>query len=306
MKVSALCSVCFALILVATMCGPLMAAPSVSFEGAAPTTYKLGKTTIYTIQDVARAMPVNIFSGADAEKIRSLAPDGTAPSSVYVFVIKTGGKVILVDTGYGKADNPKSWLLTKLALVGVKPQDITHVLFTHLHGDHVGGLAWDGKAAFPNAEVLVSAPEKDYWLDPETLKTNPGRKGNIELIQTNFALYDGKVKTFAFGDTVLPGITSVAAVGHTPGHTAFLLESGGKRVLFWGDIVHAAALQFPDPRISAQYDMDVPKAVAARIVFMEMAAQKKIPVAGAHLPAPGVVRVKTGKVKGEYIYTMGM
>ncbi len=79
MRASVLCSMCCTFGLVFAFCGTLMAAPSVAFEGAAPTTYKVGKATVYTIQDVARAMPTRIFSGADAEKIRSLAPDGTAP-----------------------------------------------------------------------------------------------------------------------------------------------------------------------------------------------------------------------------------
>ncbi len=274
--------------------------------GAAPGKYAVGKATVYSLQDVARDMDTSIFSGAPAETISKLAPTGKAPSSVYVFLIKNGGRTILVDTGFGKRENPASQLLAKMAAVGVKPEAVTHLLLTHLHGDHVGGLAWNGKAAFPNAEVLVSAPEKEYWLDPATLEKNPGRKGNIDLIRTNFALYGSKVKTFTLGDTVLPGILSVASAGHTPGHAAFLLESGKDRMLFWGDIVHAAALQFPDPKICAQYDMDAPGAVAARLAMMDLAARGNMPVAGAHLPAPGVGRVKTGKEKDTFVYTPGM
>ncbi len=274
--------------------------------GAEPGKYEVGKATVYSLQDVEREMDASIFSGAAPEKIRQLAPTGKAPSSIYVFLIKSGGNTILVDSGYGKPENPASQMLAKLNAVKVKPEEVTHVLLTHLHGDHVGGLSWNGKAVFPRAQILVSAPEKDYWLSPDTLAKNPGRKGNIELIKANFALYDGKIQSFALGAEVLPGISSVPAVGHTPGHTAFLLDSGGKRMLFWGDIVHAAALQFPDPKICATFDMDVPGAIAARVALMELASHKKMPVAGAHLPAPGVGRVAAGKVKGSFAYTPGM
>ncbi len=301
MRIALLLAFCFSFLLFTSK-----AAQAAPFEGAAPSKYTVGKATVYSLQDVAREMDASIFTGIDQDAIRKLAPTGKAPSSIYVFLIKNGGNTILVDTGYGRRENPASQLLAKLAAIGVKPGEITHVLLTHLHGDHVGGLSWDGKAAFPKAEVLVSTPEKDYWMAPDTLAKNPGRKANIDLIKSNFALYDGKIKTFALGETVLPGIISVPSVGHTPGHTAFLLESGGKHMLFWGDIVHAAALQFPEPKICASFDMDQPAAVAARIAMMDLAAKKKMPVAGAHLPAPGVGRVKEGKAKNTFIYTPGI
>jgi glyoxylase-like metal-dependent hydrolase (beta-lactamase superfamily II) len=266
----------------------------------------VGKAMVIPLQDVDRTMAASLFSGPDMSRIKALGPDGSVPSSIYAFLIKSGGNTILVDAGYGREDNPRSRLLEKLAEAKVRPEAVTHVLLTHLHGDHVGGLAWKGKAAFPNATVLVSAEEKAYWLDEETLKQFPGRKGNIDLIKACFALYGDKVKTFTFDGDVLPGITVMAARGHTPGHTAFLLASEGKMMLFIADLVHGAALQFPDPRICAQYDMDAPQAVAARLAFMELAVHKKIPVAGAHLPPPGVGRVLAGKDKGSFVYKPGL
>ncbi len=302
MKILFACAACAAVVLAQGFLYPASAAPA-AMEGAAPVTFKVGKATVYSLQDVERRMSVETFKDAGMEKLKKLAPEGSVPSSVYVFLIRSGKTLALVDTGYGKAADPKSWLLPKMAAIGVKPQDITHVLLTHLHGDHVGGLAWEGKAAFPNAEVLVSDVENAYWTNPETLKTNPGRKANIELIMANFAMYPGKIKTFPLGGDVLPGITSVAAVGHTPGHSALLLESEGARMLFWGDLVHGAALQFQDPTICAVYDMDKPKAVGARIALMDLAAKRNIPVAGAHLPAPGVFKVKAGKAKDTFSCT---
>ncbi len=267
--------------------------------------YTVGDALVISLPDTVRDMPVEIFKGAPAEEIQKLAAGGI-PSSIHAFLIKANGLIILADTGNGKADNPKSWLLPKLAEAGVNPAEVTHVLLTHLHGDHVGGLAWEGKAAFPNAQVLVSAPEKDFWLSPDTLAKFPNRQANIDLIKKNFALYDGKVKTFAFNESPLPGIKALDASGHTPGHTAFLLESKGKSLLLWGDLVHGASLQFANPAICANFDMDPAKAVESRVKFMEMASRSKIPVAGAHLPPQAVGMVKAGSAKGAYTYTPGM
>ena len=270
--------------------------PGASPDKVTPARYEIGQATVYALQDVVRAMSVDIFLGTTAEDIKKLAQSDNipVPSSISAFLIKMGDRLILVDTGLGQSDAPKSMLLEKLVQRGFQPEQVTHVLLTHLHGDHVGGLAWEGKAAFPNAQVLVGKDERDYWLSTQTLKKNPNRKGNIELIKHNFALYGDRVKTFAFDQEVLPGIKALSAVGHTPGHTAFMLTSQDKEMLFWGDLVHGAALQFSNPQISASYDMNAQQAVATRKNFMEMAATRGIPVAGAHLPLSSVIKVDRG------------
>ena len=271
--------------------------PEVSQEKTtAPTQYTIGRTTVYALQDIERSMPVDIFLGASSEEIKNLALSDSipVPSSISAFLIEMGERLILIDTGMGQSDAPRSMLMDKLRKGGFPPEQITHVLLTHLHGDHVGGLAWEGKAAFPNAQIFVSKDERSYWLSPETLRKNPNRKGNIELIQRNFALYGTKVRTIAFDQEVVPGIKALSAIGHTPGHTAFILTSQGQEMLFWGDLVHGAALQFANPQISANFDMDIKQAVATRQSFMEMAAERGIPVAGAHLPSPGIIKVGKG------------
>ena len=267
--------------------------------------YAIGDALVISLPDAVRNMPVEMISGAPAEEIHNLARNGI-PTSIHTFLIKTGSYVALVDTGNGKMDEPKSWLLPKLAQAGVDQGEVTHVLLTHLHGDHVGGLAWDGKAAFPNAQVLVSAPERDFWLSPDAPAKLPARKDMIELVQATIALYEGRVKPFAFGDAPVPGIKALDASGHAPGHAAFLLESGGKKLLLWGDAVHGAVLQFPNPSICISFDMDMPKAIQTRRNLMEMAMQDKIPVAGAHLPAQAVGMVKAGPGSGSYIYSPGL
>ncbi len=258
----------------------------------APRAYRVGEVRVDPLLDVDRGMPVSIFSGASPEVTAALAPSGEAPSGIYAFVVRRGDRVILIDTGFGKADNPQSLLGRSLGQAGLRPEDVTHVLLTHLHGDHVGGLAKDGKAAFPNALVFVSEPEKNFWFDDAALAEQPDKLPGAGLARRNLGLYGDRVRTFRFGQEVVPGITAADAVGHTPGHTAFLLESRGEKMLFWGDTVHAAALQFPHPEICASFDMDKEQATTSRRRLMRMAAEENIPVAGAHFPAPAVGRVE--------------
>ncbi len=273
---------------------------------AGPQKFMVGKMEVIPLLDEARDMPVGIFRGADAAKMQALAPGGKAPSGIYGFLIRTGDQVILVDTGFGRSEAPQSLLLQSLKGAGTAPEAVTLVVLTHLHRDHVGGLVWKGKAAFPKAAVLVGDIERDFWLNEAARAKDPGRMENAVLARDNLGLYGDRVAVFSFGDEIVPGLTAVAAIGHTPGHAVFMLESDGERMLFWGDTTHGAVLQFPDPAICASFDMDMPKAVETRKALMKLAAEQNIPIAGAHLPQPGIGRVGQGEAPGTFTFTPGM
>jgi glyoxylase-like metal-dependent hydrolase (beta-lactamase superfamily II) len=198
--------------------------------------------------------------------------------------------VILVDAGYGGAGPGESLLADAMKKAGLAPEMVDLVLLTHMHGDHIAGLVENGRRVFPKAGVWASAPEADFWLSD---KPGRGQKAHALLAQKVLAAYGTDfLPPFSFGQEVAPGITALDASGHTPGHTVFLLESGGQRLLIGGDLIHAAALQFPDPSASPTYDMDPVKAAEARKKYLEMAAKENIPLAGMHLPAPALGRVK--------------
>ena len=276
--------------------GILLFAPTTPFA-ASGESFTVGKVRVTALQDMPGEMDISIFRGADEAVMKPLLPSGKAPAGVNVFLVQSDSGNMLVDTGYGtNAAERKSALPELLSLYGLSPESVDTVLLTHMHGDHIGGLVSDGKPFFPNAAVLVSKKELDFWTAPQTLADKPGLANNIRMVETMCKVYGDKVKAFGFEETVVPDITALAALGHTPGHTMFLLESEGEKMLFWGDLVHAAALQFAHPEICAIYDMYMPGAIQTRRAVFEKAAQENLRVAGAHLPFPAVGKVS--KIEG--------
>ena len=263
--------------------------------------FTVGKATVWAIADSIGERDMALFPNAAPALITKHVPSGKAPTATMVFVVKINDQIVLVDTGHG---NASSQLVNGLTKVGIAPETVTLVLLTHLHSDHIGGLVKDDKMAFPHAKVMLSKPERDFWYSEEGMAAFPARKAGFESARRILNLYGDKVSTYAFGDTIIPSIVALDSTGHTPGQTCFLLESAGQKLVFWGDLVHAAALQFPRPELNASFDMD-PSAAATRKRYMEQAAAEKLPVAGAHLPFPGISRVEAGP-DGGFVYKPGL
>jgi len=160
-----------------------------------------------------------------------------------------------------------------------------------MHPDHVGGLATDGKPNFPNAIVRADKHDADYWLSAETLaKADEGSKGFIQGAQAMLGPYvqAGKFKPFEGDTELVPGVRAHAAYGHTPGHTVYVVESNGQKLVLWGDLIHVAALQFPDPSITIKFDSDSKAAMAQRKKAFADASKNGYWVGAAHLPFPGL------------------
>jgi glyoxylase-like metal-dependent hydrolase (beta-lactamase superfamily II) len=166
---------------------------------------------------------------------------------------------------------------------------------THLHGDHIGGLLRDGKPAFPNADLYLSQAEYDYWINNEQ---NQAR--NVLIA------YKDKVKLFVPEElgskkaNLFPGFQGITAYGHTPGHTAYLIESNESKLLIWGDIAHVMAIQIPIPEVAVTYDSDAKQAIEYRKKILDYVSKNKIPVGGMHIIFPAIGNIKSAQEGYEF------
>jgi glyoxylase-like metal-dependent hydrolase (beta-lactamase superfamily II) len=264
---------------------------------------KVGAYEVTVLNDGSAALPTKYFSG-DADGAVKLLQNAFAPSTEVApttfnaWLINTGDKLILVDTGYSNAIGPKAGHLPKtLAAAGVNPSDIDAVVITHVHPDHcLGLLTPDKQIAFPNATVHVNGDEYVWWLEGD-VKIPEGKPFFKDLFEGGRAAFKPyieakKVQTFKDGAELAPGVVAVLAAGHTVGHTMVrIAPSGGDQLLLWTDIVHSTALQFPEPERGIAFDFDPPKAIATRKKVMDMVATDRMLIAGTHIGFPGVGHV---------------
>lgn len=211
--------------------------------------------------------------------------------SVNGFLVNTGAKLVLIDTGTGGGAPTAGKLLSNLRASGYEPEQVDDIFITHMHGDHIGGLTKDGKAVFPNATVHASRQEGDYWLSEAKMGAAPAaqKRGFQQAIATLKPYVEAKhLQLFAGDVEVVPGISSVNAFGHTPGHTMYLVTSRDEHLLLWGDLMHVAAAQFPDPAVTINFDSDSPSAERVRVKTFAEVAAKGYMVGGAHLSFPGL------------------
>ncbi|HEY1935228.1 MAG TPA: MBL fold metallo-hydrolase [Acetobacteraceae bacterium] len=226
---------------------------------------------------------------ADAERMHRERFRHVPPRlSVNMFLLHTPDRLVLVDAGCGSAMGPTVGLLAaNLAVMGVDPGEVDTVLSTHLHPDHVGGLVdAEGRAVFPNAELVVHAAEPRFWGDDAVLaKLSDQDRQFMELARATMRAYGNRMREITGGE-VLPGITAIPEPGHTPGHTGYLLASGGDSLLIWGDVVHLPGVQFARPDAGMGFDVDGAQAIATRRRIFDMAATDRLRVAGMHLDFP--------------------
>ena len=300
---------------VATTSVALMATPTSAVAAAAPQKVQVpgyyhmafGPMQVTALYDGYVDLAPKLLKGASAKTLQSLMArmfqESTkgVQTAVNGFLVNTGDRLVLVDTGAAGCFGPTLGnIAANLKASGYKLEDVDAVLLTHLHPDHVCGVAdAAGKPLYPNATVYASQGEADFWLNKDVMASKPdGMKPFFEMAQKAVAGYQaaGKFKTFKAGDDLLKGVQVVPTPGHTPGHTSFLLSAGDKQLLLWGDIVHNHATQFARPEIAIEFDVDSPKAIATRKALFKRAAHDKLWVGGAHMPFPGIGHVgKDGK-----------
>jgi glyoxylase-like metal-dependent hydrolase (beta-lactamase superfamily II) len=282
--------------------GAHAAAPQVKTQ--APGFYRmmLGDFEITALNDgTVDLQPKQLLTNTTQAQVGSLLDrsfEGDAVhTSVNAYLINTGDKLILVDTGAAKLFGPTLGnLVPSLLAAGYRPEQVDAVLITHMHPDHVGGLFTDGKVTFPNATVHADQHDADFWLSAAQMDKAPADgKGFFQgaMLSMNPYVTAGKFKPFNGSTDLFPGIRAVPAPGHTPGHTIYVVESKGQKLVLWGDLMHVAAVQFPEPQVTIAFDTDSPAAAVQRAKAYADAAQGRFLVAGAHLPFPGIGHIRS-------------
>ena len=261
---------------------------------------KIGRLVVTVLTDGTTSIPYDQLLKGRSQKIidQTFAAAGevaTRPTSINAFLVDTGERRILIDAGAGPLFGACCGRLPDtLAAAGYCPEQIDAVLLTHVHGDHSGGLLRAGARTFPKAELYLAKIELDYWMsDAERTRAKPSHRKMFAEARTALAPYiaDGRVHTFSGRTTLFAGITAIPAPGHTPGHSLYQLENDGRRLLVIGDIIHTAEVQFPDPSVTVDFDVDSAKAAARRKAILIQLAQSHELAAGEHLSFPGLGHV---------------
>ena len=259
--------------------------------------YKVGDITLTAVNDGFAKRPLEGFVRnaelADVKKAmaESFLPQDALSITFTTLVLQRGDKLTLIDTGNGDSGAPTSgaWMANFKA-AGFDPKNVSTVVFSHFHGDHINGFRLkDGTAVFPNAEVMVPTAEWAYWMDDAKMGAAPeGMKGAFAGVRRVFSPIAKDVKQFDAGKEILPGLTAIAAPGHTPGHTVFALASGNDKMMIMSDTTNHPALFVRNPDWSAVFDMDGAQAAATRRKLLDMVSADRMQVAFYHAPFPAV------------------
>lgn len=221
-----------------------------------------------------------IFTTASEDKIaQGLAERGAVGGSMNPLYMKVGDRQILVDVGFGN-------LIPKLGAIGITPQDMTDVVITHFHGDHVMGLIdSDGKPHYPNATIIVNEAEWNHWMSEVTQQQIGEDRANG--LKACFAPYTDKIKRVKPDEEIVAGIKVVEAYGHTPGHIGLMIESNGDRLLHLVDTAHIT-LQDANPDWSPRFDSQPDVSPITRRKWFAYAADENILTLWYHFPFPGL------------------
>ncbi|MES5048239.1 MBL fold metallo-hydrolase [Rhizobium nepotum] len=256
--------------------------------------FMLGEFEITVILDGMRAFdgPHPTFGAdRDAGEVQSLMEANFLPSNRMVgqfnpVLVNTGTDLILFDSGNGPEGREfgTGQLASRIAASGYALSDVTIVAISHLHADHINGLMDGDRPAFSHARYVVGQAEWDFWTSTDFSGTPAAM--HATAIQKKVLPLRGKMTFIGAGVSIAPGVTSMAAAGHTPGHMAFLLESAGRTLLLTGDTANhfVASLQKPDWEVS--FDMDKGAAASSRRRIFGMLAAEKMPFIGYHMPHP--------------------
>ena len=258
--------------------------------------YKLGELQLTALYDGTWYLPIDgkFVRNADGDTVNAalaaaFLPPSVLPITFTALLVNNGGKLTLIDTGTaGQITDTARFMNANLAAAGVQPTDIDTIVISHFHPDHIDGIKTkDGDKVFAKAEILVPEPEWKFWMDDGNMSRATGAVHKYFLnARRIFKDIAKEVRPFKPGAEVAPGIVSLAAYGHTPGHTAFALHSGNQSMLAMSDTVRNPYLFLRHPDWQPIFDMDGPLAVKARREMLDRAAADRMLVEAYHFPFP--------------------
>lgn len=270
--------------------------PMAAAQPAAFKRFSLGDFEITVLSDGHRLVPgpQNIFGiNTSEEEVTELLKTNYLPVDKMQFtfaptLVNTGADLILFDTGNGEAgrEGGVGQTLANLKASGYTPEQVSVVVLTHLHGDHIGGLTENGALAFPNARYVTGQAEFDFWSSEDRIGT--GAENGHKGVMAKVAPLAEKMSFVGDGESVVSGITGMAAFGHTPGHMIYGLESGGRKLMLTADTANHFVLSLQRPEWEVVFDTEKAKAAATRKAVFDMIATDRLPFIGYHMPFPSV------------------
>ena len=259
---------------------------------------KIGDIVVTTISDGYLDGNLEVMRNVDVEKARQILQAAFRPArrtSVNTFLIHSKDRTAIVDTGSGNYLQPSAGHVQRnLAAAGIDPKSIDTVLLTHMHPDHSAGLTdmSNGQRLFPNAELVMHENELAHWFDDGAMAKVDERSRELyfQAGREQVAPYKDRTRLFRDGE-VFPGVTAVPSLGHTPGHTAYLIASGNDQLMIWGDTVHVPEVQTAFPEAGMAFDTDLAAAASSRKRMFDRVSADGILIAGMHLHFPAFSRL---------------
>ena len=276
-------------------------APATAFQGGDFYNFKVGAVTVTALSDGSVPQDLHeLLHKTNSKKIDFLLKRSfqanPVEASINAYFLKSDGKLILIDTGAGDFFGPGygGKLTLSLASIGVKPEQITDILLTHAHDDHMGGLVHAGKRVFPNAIVHLSKADFDFFMNRANSEKSHYAMSYFDQAETALKPEKeaGKIQTFEGIAEIVSGITASPHPGHTPGSVFYTLRSEGESLQFVGDIVHVASVQGPSPEVTIAYDVDEKTAAIVRRESFSKFANDRTLIAVPHLSFPGVGHIE--------------
>ena len=281
--------------------GSIAALPILSFDVNA---LSLGDADLTTVSDGSLTLPGSfIFEPMPKVELQLLlasenvSADQLTPEC-NLALYRDGTNTVLFDVGSGPDFMPTAGqLLDSLDAAGIAPEDVTHVVFTHAHPDHIWGLIDDfDEPVFYEATYLMGRSEWDYWWKPDTVDTiGEARAAFAVGAKRRMAYIEDVVEFFDDGDEILPGISALASHGHTPGHMSFEVRSGSESAMIVGDAIGNHHVAFARPDWPSGSDQDMENAITSRKMLLDRLASEQMPMVGFHLPGGGMGRVETAE-----------